>query len=362
MKRSMVEQIADAVLYEGYILYPYRPSALKNRQQRWNFGGLCPRSYSEAQNGTEAWQSQTECLALGNDRTAINIRLRFLHLTHRQAAQLQRTLTDIGECSDSDFHFLDTLEIENRRFQTWQEADEASIDLPALSLGAKTESSEFNFQLPAARTIEPLHDSKGILAGAFIRSRNKLEGAAHIETEKFEAQGTGKSVAESLFRIRLQIFNLTPLPQAEHVSRDQAMTYSLVSSHAILNVSHGQFISLLDPPPQYAEAASRCQNIGTYPVLVGENGDRSTMLSSPVILYDYPKIAPQSAGDLFDGTEIEEILTLRILALTDEEKSEMRQSDERARRILDRIESDPNHLARLHGIMQNVDRTGEGQS
>ncbi len=47
MNRALVDQIASAVLYEGYILYPYRPS-VKNRQ-RWTFGGLVPRAYSEAQ-------------------------------------------------------------------------------------------------------------------------------------------------------------------------------------------------------------------------------------------------------------------------------------------------------------------------
>ena len=40
-----VEKIAAAILYEGYILYPYRPTAIKNRQ-RWNFGTLYPRVYA----------------------------------------------------------------------------------------------------------------------------------------------------------------------------------------------------------------------------------------------------------------------------------------------------------------------------
>ena len=40
---ASVEQIANAVLYEGYILYPYRASALKNRC-RWTIGGLVPAS------------------------------------------------------------------------------------------------------------------------------------------------------------------------------------------------------------------------------------------------------------------------------------------------------------------------------
>ena len=59
-----LNKIAKAVLYEGYMLYPYRPSSVKN-QQRWNFGVLCPQSYSEAQKGGEAWTMQTECLVEG---------------------------------------------------------------------------------------------------------------------------------------------------------------------------------------------------------------------------------------------------------------------------------------------------------
>jgi hydrogenase maturation protease len=79
------------------------------------------------------------------------------------------------------------------------------------------------------------------------------------------------------------------------------------------------------------------------------------MLSSPIILYDYPQIAPESAGDLFDGTEIDEILTLRIMTLTDAEKREMRGVDERARRILERTETLPaEQLMKLHGAMRTL--------
>jgi hypothetical protein len=100
-----------------------------------------------------------------------------------------------------------------------------------------------------------------------------------------------------------------------------------------------------------------CKNEGTWPVLVGdeESGDRSTMLSSPIILYDYPKIAPESPGELFDGTEIDEILTLRVMTMTDAEKEEMRQTDERARQILERTESLPEErLLKMHGVVREL--------
>ena len=61
MNDDAVEKIANAVLYEGYMLYPYRPSAVKN-QQRFNFGVLYPREYCEPQAGSDNWEMQTECL------------------------------------------------------------------------------------------------------------------------------------------------------------------------------------------------------------------------------------------------------------------------------------------------------------
>jgi hypothetical protein len=136
----------------------------------------------------------------------------------------------------------------------------------------------------------------------------------------------------------------------------------MVSSHLVLTVDDGAFISLLDPPAEFQDAAAHCKNLGIYPVLVGEEGDRDTILSSPIILYDYPKIAPESPGNLFDGTEIDEILALRILTLTDEEKQEMRDSDERARMILDRVEAHPEQLANLHGVIRSTGPSREENS
>jgi len=88
-------------------------------------------------------------------------------------------------------------------------------------------------------------------------------------------------------------------------------------------------------------------------VPVGEPGDRRTMLSSPIILEDHPRVAPESPGDLFDGGEIDQLLTLSILALTDEERAEMVASDPRARDILERTEAlTPEELMALHGTIR----------
>lgn len=348
MKRGMVEQIADTVLYEGYILYPYRPSALKNRQ-RWNFGGLCPPTYVDIHGGSESSRAQTEVLAVGA-ASKLQIKIRFLHLIERRVAKLANPVRDnqctaLQSLSDPDLLFIENLKVDNCLYQTWQEAEEREIDLPVLDLAASTrQPQQLNFHLPESKNIEPLTNSNGDLVGALVRQQASLDFAARISTENFGG---------SLHKIRLGIFNLTPCPEAANLTRDQAITHSLVSTHVILNISGGDFVSSLDPPLLYAEAVANCANVGLFPVLAGNEAERSTILASPLILYDYPKIAPESAGDLFDGTEIDEILTLRILALTDEEKAEMRQCDERARRILDRVEADPEHLASLHGTMRN---------
>jgi hydrogenase maturation protease len=127
---------------------------------------------------------------------------------------------------------------------------------------------------------------------------------------------------------------------------------TFASTHTILHTPHAHFISLIDPPEAYAAAATACRNIGTWPVLVGDEAqkDRDTMISSPIILYDYPRIAPESPGDLFDAGEIDEILTQRIMSMTEEEKREMRNVDAQARQLLEKTESLPSQdLLKMQG-------------
>ena len=354
---SLVERIADAVLYEGYILYPYRPSAVKN-QQRWNFGALCPESYSRAQRGTEAWTMQTECLALVDARSTLDVRVRFLHLSAREinvlsvdgAARVEG-LDDAEvqtSVSDSDLDLVASLEVNGRLFQTWQESVEREVFVPGLSVSELVERPHRRtFAFPQSREVETLRDeASGHVVGVIVRRRQAVEGAVEVSAER---EGSGA------FKVNVRILNLTPLEDAGRRSRDEALMRSFVSTHTILNLREGEFVSLLDPPDAYKESAAGCQNVGTWPVLVGEEGERDCMLSSPIILYDYPQIAPESAGDLFDGTEVDEILTLRIMTLTDEEKREMRGADDRARQILERTETLPaEQLMKMHGAMRGL--------
>ena len=354
---SLVEKIAEAVLYEGYILYPYRPSAVKN-QQRWNFGALCPQSYSLVQGGTEAWTMQTECLAHVSAGTTLDLKVRFLHLLTREVrvpvSERAFKVTDFRDdqvstfLSDSDFPVVASLKVNGKLFQTWQEAVERDVSLAGIELselGSNPQRMPFTFQ--SSEHKEPLRDeSSGEIVALIVRKQQEIKG---------EIELTAKRLGADIIKLTIRILNRTPLVDAGQRSRDDALMRSLVSTHTILNVHQGEFVSLLDPPDAFRAFVGGCNNVGTFPVLVGAEGERDCVLSSPIILYDYHQIAPESAGDLFDGTEIDEILTLRIMTLTDEEKIEMRGADERARQILERTEMLPlEQLMKLHGAMRSV--------
>ncbi|HET6977167.1 MAG TPA: hypothetical protein VFI24_12640 [Pyrinomonadaceae bacterium] len=349
-ERSLVERIADAVLYEGYILYPYRPSAVKN-QQRWNFGVLCPQAYAVAQGGTESSTMHTECLIEGALSATITVKLRFLHLMQRDVAAIADCALPFAECGhfrtegSEHFRFVPALDVNGKLFQTWQEAVEREVVISKLRLSASQTRQSVRFRFAGARTMEPLLDETSAKpAGVIVRTQTELAGGVEI---------SATPLSQQLFKLSITIRNLTAFSHADQSSRDNALMHSLVSAHTIVETQPGAFVSLLDPPEIYKAAASECVNTGTFPVLVGDEGDRTCILSSPIILYDYPQIAPQSAGNLFDGTEIDEILTLRIMSLTDEEKREMRSADELARQLLERTESlSPEQMMNLHGVMK----------
>ncbi len=159
-----------------------------------------------------------------------------------------------------------------------------------------------------------------------------------------------EQVADDLYKITLRNRNVTAMSQPDVRSREDALPFGMLAVHSILTVENGAWVSLLDPPAQIQSIAANCENIGVWPVLTGDASLQNTLLSSPIILYDYPQIAPESTGDFFDGLEIDELLTLRILTLTNEEKQAMKDSDIRAREILARTEHLPTEqLLKLHG-------------
>jgi hypothetical protein len=349
MNDAMVDGIVKAVLYEGYMLYPYRPSAVKNRQ-RFNFGVVYPRAYSEAQGGTDACTMQTQCLVSGDERTQCLVRVRFLRMVDRSIGKAPAACEPASAIPDS-IEKVERLEVSGTLYQPWQEAVEEQIVVTELNLSAlAAQPMQWPFRLSAKKDREAIRDDSGSIAGWIERQTAYVAGAIEFTAEILE---------KGLFKLTVRIANDSRMDGAELVGREQALAHSLVSAHTILGARNGEFVSLIDPPEDWGWYAQVCQNVATWPVLVGEEGQRDTMLSSPITLYDYPKIAPESPGDLFDGAEIDEILMLRIMTLTEDEKREMRQSDDRARRILERTESLPEEqFMKLHGALRGLRAAG----
>ncbi len=326
MKFADVEEIAAAILYEGYILYPYRPTAIKN-VQRWNFGTLYPRVYAEAQRPQEPFRLIAECLVEpGTENSAgnatLDIKVQFLQLVHQR--------TDSAHLTDS-MHSLSDPSL------GWEEAIECHSEQQDLRLNDLIDNP--------LRLALPI-DASGLVDGQSSESLPGLNAVLSIGVEL---------LPDGVRKIRLELQNNSAVPSGVQARREEALPLSFVSAHVLLGLNGAQFISLLDPPDIYRESVATCRNTGVFPVLAGEEPDRTMMLCSPIILYDYPKIAPESEGDFFDGTEMDEMLTLRVLTLTDAEKEEMRNGDPRARRILERTEAaTAESMMKAHGIIRGM--------
>ncbi|WP_168794165.1 hypothetical protein [Paraburkholderia aromaticivorans] len=342
---NAVESVVQAVLYEGYMLYPYRPTSVKNRQ-RWTFGGVYPRAYAEA-SGSDPWVTQSECLLRGGEHTRVAVRPGFLQVIERMVLDVSGSAAVRPESGEPAWRTVARLDIDERRYTPWQEAAERHLALPVLVLGDLLNAPrDMPFSFDAGSELEPLADRHGTLRGALRRTRAALQGRVEI---------SAAGVAAGFYRLKVRIVNETPLDHARNLTRDAASLYALVSCHTVLTIERGTWLSSIDPPDDLAAASAACRNIGVWPVLVGDEQRPDTMLASPIILYDFPQIAPESAGDLFDATEIDEILTLRILTMTDEEKREMIATDERARALLTRTEGlGAEQMQKLHGILRQV--------
>ena len=345
MNTAAADRIAKAVLYEGYMLYPYRPSAVKN-QQRFNFGVLYPRAFSEAQKGTDPWTMRVECLVQGAAFSRLEVRVRFLQLVERSVEEVVGQNPN-GEHRTTAFRPVRTLTVDGRSFYSWQEAVERELTLATTDLASfSPHPLQHSFELKARTTEETLRDARGTLAGRIVRNQRSIDGVIRVSV---------RPVAENTFKVVVRVQNVTAIDNIAQLGRESALLQSLVSAHIVLGVEDGEFVSLLDPPEGLRLEIEGCRNQGVFPVLVGEAGQRDTMLASPIILYDYPQIAPESAGDLFDGTEIDEILSLRIMTMTDDEKREMCESDERARQMLERTESLPaEQFMKMHGALRSL--------
>lgn len=350
MNSKAIAAIADAILYEGYVLYPYRPSSIKNRV-RWNFGVLYPRSYSRQQTGADTSFLQTECLVRGTTATRVRVTVRFLQEIDRRIGKLsfplQPETLGLAHLTPPAHEIVPYLQAGGRALRPWQEAASCEISCPEVSVSDLLSADLWHvFNVRDSSEWEPVEESDSRVVGIVLRSREALTGCADVRAVRLE---------DDLFRITATVSNFTGLAQTDCACREKAISKSLLSAHVLLGATNGEFVSLLDPPPDLERSASECKNLGVWPVLVGDDGSKDAMLASPIILYDYPRVAPESPGQLYDGTEIDEILALRILTLTDQEKDEMISADPRAREVLNRTENlSEETWLKLHGILRDV--------
>lgn len=312
--------IADAVLYEGYLLYPYRASSSKN-QSRWQFGVVGPSGASDAGLGEDDTLS-AQFLVDGDGE--LSLVLRFLQLQRRRVER------DVG---GGRFEPVDELTSGSQSWVTWDEAVERERSLGPFAVAHLT---------PRAHPVEVSGgtDSETVPGGRLIRTRVGMRAEVHVVVE----------TDDGLHRVGVYVRNTGAVPADKY----EAIARSMIGTHVIAEVVGGEFVSLLEPDDSAAAAVSRCRQHRCFPVLAGRPGERDLLLISPIILYDHPEIAEQSEGALYDSCEIDEILTLRVMTMTDEEKAAARATDPLAAKIIDRCDGlSPESLQQLHGVLRD---------
>ena len=333
--------MADAVLYEGYVLYPYRASSRKN-QIRWTFGVLAPKRWAEA-DGSERSGNRTEVIVDPGDHPSLRVRIRCLQVQERRIE---------GAAGRGTFGPVDGLIVGGVTHVDFAEAVEHELDLPAVTAAAHRRRPRRASRVDLAgrrRHRRPSRTPTARSWGASCGSGGRCRREVHVTARWADGPS-------ALLHVTVAVEN-TVDDDDPHARRDEALHRSLVAVHTLLAVDDGVFVSLLEPPDFAAAAVRGCHSEGTFPVLIGGEGSATAdvVLSSPIILYDHPAVAPESQGDLFDATEIDEILALRILTLTDEEKAEARGTDARAAAIVDRYDDMPPELwERLHGAIRSI--------
>lgn len=316
-----VRAVADAVLYEGYLLYPYRATSSKN-QSRWQFGVLGPPGADAAGLGEDDTMAAQ---FLVDGARAITLVVRFLQLQHRRA---EREI-------DGVFVPVEELTAASGSWLTWDEAVECEASFGPLALDDGDQCWTLPVTASQETAVEPVD------GGRLVRERQQVRAELTVRTEPAAAR---------LLRVSAQLRNVGEAA----IDKKDAIARSLIGAHVIAEVVGGRFVSLLEPPPGAADAASRCRQHRCFPVLAGPPGTDEMLLVSPIILYDHPEVAEESNAALYDCTEIDEILTLRVMTMTDEEKAQARATDPRAAQIIDQCDTmSPEAMARLHGVLRD---------
>jgi hydrogenase maturation protease len=330
MDNQQINRIVDSVLYEGYLLYPYR-RAIKNLK-RFTFGGIYPAESQEVATGAERSMLRARCLVVGPESLQVANEARFLHLIERQADGNDR----------------------------WHESVERRVPCDAVSiveLCRRPRRHPVEFKERHWEQIEPCEDGSQKMV---VRRQLAIRGELMSEVTRLRDDIYLLSVSIVNNSITSSLNTASPAKHNPSCDCGESLLQSFLSTHLLLHVTGGQFVSRIDPPEIYSNLCDTDTRDGLWPVLLGESGQHDTMLCSPIILYDYPQIAPESCGDYFDATEIDEMLTLRIMTLSDEEKRDVARLDERGRALLNRTqESCRQQLAKLHGTTRMLRKDEE---
>jgi hypothetical protein len=272
---------------------------------------------------------EAQCLV--EPGAVVHGKLRFLHTRARRV-------------EDARGRAVDRLDMGGRLFVPWDEGIMREIELRDL-LGSL--ERVVPFEVAGASEVEEVRDGSGQIAARVVRETGPLRGVVRVRVDQVEAE-------QPLLRLVLRVENETPWRDVD-APREAALRGAFIAAHVLLGSDRDAFVSLIDPPSWAAAAAQACRNRRSWPVLAGPPGARDLVLCAPIILYDHAQVAPESAGDLFDNTEIDEILSLRTLALTDAEKREARATDARAAEVIDRVDSlDSAAMQRLHGVVRDL--------
>ncbi|TDE24949.1 hypothetical protein [Actinomadura sp. 6K520] len=294
-----VRAIADVVLYEGHRLWPSRRSA-PGKGRRWTVGGVYPRPYADL--AGDPWTVCAEFLMEGSPEADVEVTLRFLHAVHRQAM-------DGGVP-------VDEVSAGGATHETRQEAREREITSGRVSVARLLRSP---VRVPVA--VAAGTDEEELGGGArFTRLWHRVDGTVEISAAE---------AGDGVVRLRIEVGNT-----GRGEDRDEAVHAGMMCAHVVARARGGAFVSPGDPPERLAGAAAECASDGLWPVLAGAPGCYDTVLAAPVVLYDWPQVAPE--GSPFDGGEAGRLLVLGVLSLSEEERREMAAADPRVAEFLER--------------------------
>ncbi|MGZ4350804.1 MAG: hypothetical protein ACXVRX_09800, partial [Solirubrobacteraceae bacterium] len=230
-----LEELLEALLWEGYALYPYTPGATKNATPT-PFGIVYPPVYAATLASTFD-HLELRCILQAAPDGVLGAEVRFLEASgDRHQAQARR------------------------------------VELPGAMAGALSGR-------PAIKAV-----SVGALA-----MEMSLETVPQPAGDEYE--------------VVLRVANRTLVSSG--LDRAGALRRSLISTHPVLRVAGGRFISTLERPRG---------SVNTFPVLATDTDD--VMLGAAIVLPDHPKLAPESLGGLVDSTAIEEALRLPVRTLS----------------------------------------------